>query len=229
MKVVSIIPAFNEEKTIKQIIQNTKKYCNEILVVCAKKSTDNTQKIVEELEVKYIIDNGKGKGDAIKCAINYLTKTEKGDNIICVFIDADGSHNPKDIPKLVKPIINGKADMVVGSRMLGGSEELYGSVKEFIRLFCSCIITLIINYRFNVRFTDYQNGFRAIKLNILRELNLESDITTIEQEMCIKCLKKGFKIIEVPTHEYKRIYGVSSFSLWKVGHKYFFNLIKNII
>lgn len=228
MKVVCVIPAFDEEKTIKQIILNTKKYCDEILVVCGKKSTDNTEKIVKKMGVEYIVDNGKGKGDAIRCAIDYLSKKEKKDTI-CVFIDADGSHDPKDIPKLIKPITDNKADLVIGSRMLGGSEELYGSIKEFIRLFCSCIITLIINYRFGIRFTDYQNGFRAIKLNIVKKLNLTSDITTVEQEMCIKCLKKGFKIVEVPTHEYKRRYGESSFSLWKVGHKYFFNLIKNII
>ena len=228
MKIVAIIPAYNEEKTIEEITKKTKKYCNNILVVCAKKCVDNTTKIVKSLGVDFIIDNGKGKGDAIRCAVNYLAKKENEKNTICVFIDADGSHNPKDISKLIKPIIKDNVDLVIGSRMLGGSEELYGSIKEFVRLFFNCIVTLIINYRFNVRLTDYQNGFRVVKLSVLKKLDLKSDITTIEQEMCIKALKKGFKIVEVPTHEYKRKYGKSSFSLWKVGHKYFFNLVRTL-
>jgi len=224
-KIICVIPVYNEEKTIKDIIKNTKKYCDEILVVCAKKSNDNTLSIVEALNIKHIKDNGKGKGDAIRCAINHI----KGQNIIIVFIDADGSHDPKDIPKLLNPILKNKADLVIGSRMKGGSDELYGSLSEFVRLICSCIITLIINYRFGVRFTDYQNGFRAIKLNVAKKLKLNSDITTIEQEMAIKCLKKHYKVVEVPIHEYKRKYGKSTFSVWKVGYKYFFNLIKNIL
>jgi dolichol-phosphate hexosyltransferase len=82
---------------------------------------------------------------------------------VAVFIDADGSHEPANIPKLVAPIAAGQADLVIGSRILGGSKELVGSMAEVMRLMGSLIITLSINYRYAVRLTDYQNGFRAIR------------------------------------------------------------------
>ncbi len=152
-----IIPTYNEEKTIKQIIIGVKKYCDEILVIGAKRSTDRTLEIAKSLGARTLIDNGKGKGAAMRLSIGEA----KGD--ILVFIDADGSHIAADIPVLVDPIKKETADMVIASRMLGGSEELHGTISQFFRMVFSAIITLIINYRFGVRITDSQNGFRAIK------------------------------------------------------------------
>ena len=88
---------------------------------------------------------------------------------IVVFIDADGSHDPKDIPALVAPIKAGQADMVIGSRGKGGSDELHGTLEQFIRYVGSQLIMLAINYRWNVRLTDSQNGFRAIRRDVGRQ------------------------------------------------------------
>ena len=145
---------------------------------------------------------------------------------IIVFIDADGSHDPEDIPKLIQPILNGEADHVSGSRLTGGSSELHGGFDECFRLMGSSFITACINWKFKVRLSESQNGFRAIKTSVIKQLDLKEDITTIEQEMIIKTLKKGFKIAEIPSHEHKRVAGYSKISLRKVWFRYVFSLFK---
>jgi len=90
----------------------------------------------------------------------------------------------------------------------------------------SDIITLGINYRFNVRLTDSQNGFRAIRSDVARKLPLKENITTIEQEMIIKTLKLGYRMGEVPTHEYARRGGESKISARKVAWRYVYSWLK---
>ena len=154
MKTSIVIPARNEEISIKEVIEKCKPYGDEILVVDGH-SEDKTRNVALELGIRVVSDNGKGKGDGLRAGL----KEAQGD--IVVFIDADGSHDPKDIPKLIQPIIEHKADLVVASRTRGGSDE-HGDLPQFIRLIGSSIITLAINYRFGVRLTDSQNGFRAV-------------------------------------------------------------------
>ena len=221
MKVTVVIPTRNEEPTIAEIIEGCRPYADELLVIDGH-STDKTREIAKEHGARVEFDHGKGKGEALRTAL----KIAKGD--IVVFIDADGSHDPNDIPKLVQPIHEGKADMVVGSRGKGGSDELHGDFAKFVRMIGSDLICLAINYRFNVRLTDSQNGFRAIRRDVGNALGLKEDITTIEQEMAIKCLKKGYKIAEVPTHEYERKFGESIINVWRVWPRYIWSVVKNI-
>jgi len=110
--------------------------------------------------------------------------------------------------------------------MFGGSDEAHGDIYKFLRTVASDIITLGINYRFNVRLTDSQNGFRAIRTKVARQLNLKEDITTIEQEMIIKTLRAGYRMAEVPSHEYARKYGQSVIKLRKVAFRYFYSWLK---
>ncbi len=105
-------------------------------------------------------DNDHGKGEALRLAL------AEAEGEIVVFIDADGSHDPQDIPKLVAPIRAGVSDLVIGSRGKGGSDELHGTLEQFIRYSGSQVIMLAINYRWNVRLTDSQNGFRAIRRDV---------------------------------------------------------------
>lgn len=219
MKISVVIPAKNEEENIAEIINGCKKYADEVLVIDGY-STDSTKEIAKKCGVRVYMDNKKGKGDAIRVAI------EKVAGDIIVFVDADGSHLPDDIPKLVTPIMEGKYEHVTGSRMKGGSDELHGNIEKFIRMIGSDIITLGINYRFKVDLTDSQNGFRAIKTNIARKLNLKENITTIEQEMIIKTLKMGFRLGEVPAHEYARKSGISKIVLRKVAWRYVYSWLK---
>jgi len=221
-KISIVIPTLNEGETIKSVVERCLPFADELIVIDGH-STDNTRDIAQELGVKVILDGMKGKGEALRHAVKCVT----GD--IIVFIDADGSHIPEDIPKLLKPIIEGEADHVSGSRLIGGSSELHGGFDECFRLMGSSFITACINWRFKVQLSESQNGFRAIRTNIIKKLYLRENITTIEQEMIIKTLKKGFRMAEVPTHEHKRIAGYSKIKLRNVSFRYVYSLIKYLI
>lgn len=214
-----IIPTLNEEETIATVIEQCKKYGDEIIVVDGH-STDKTRDIAGRLNVKVIVDNGTGKGAALRQALSIAT----GD--IIVFFDADGSHDPLDIPKLIRPIVEDRADHVTGSRILGGSSELFGGFNEFLRLAGSSFITECINWRYGVKLSDSQNGFRAIKRGVAIKLGLQENITTIEQEMVMRTLKKGYRMSEVPSHEHRRVVGDSKIKLSKVWFRYGYSLVK---
>jgi dolichol-phosphate mannosyltransferase len=216
-----VIPAKNEEGLIGEIIDAVASY-GRVLVVDGH-STDRTKAIAEARGARVIFDRGRGKGDAIRLAL------EQSDADILVFIDADGSHEPRDIPALVAPIAAGQADMVIGSRGKGGSDELHGTIEQFIRYVGSQLIMLAINYRWNVRLTDSQNGFRAIRRQTGLALDLRSNLTTIEQEMLMKALKKGFRVSEIPSHEYERRWGTSKVVVWRLWWAYIWSFVRNIV
>ncbi|HUF24913.1 MAG TPA: glycosyltransferase family 2 protein [Vicinamibacterales bacterium] len=220
-RVTVVIPARDEEGLIAEIIDAVRPHADEVLVVDGH-SRDRTREIAAEHQARVILDGGKGKGEAMRRAIDAAS----GD--IVVFIDADGSHDPRDIPALVAPIAAGEADMVVGSRGRGGSDELHGTFEQFIRYIGSQLIMLAINYRWNVRLTDSQNGFRAIRRDVAARLGLTSNLTTIEQEMLMKALKQGFRVTEIASHEYERKWGKSKVVVWKLWFAYVSNFLRNI-
>lgn len=217
-----IVPTRNEAQNLAAVLRGIRPYANEIIVVDGH-SFDGSREIAQSLGAKVVLDNKLGKGEALRVG----ARASKGD--ILLFIDADQSHDPSNIPNLLKPILDGVADHVHGSRMLGGSDELFSNFSECVRLFGSIFITLVINYRYGMRLTDTQNGFRCLKRNVFEDLKLTENITTIEQEMVIETLKRGYVLIEIPTHEYRRRFGRSSINVWKVGFRYVYSLIKNII
>jgi len=219
MKVSVVIPTLNEEHTLRDIIEGCRPYADEMLVVDGH-STDRTREVAESAGVRVVLDNKKGKGEALRHSINFVT----GD--IIVFIDADGSHDPNDIPNILVPILKDEADHVSASRLIGGSSELHGGFDECIRLMGSSFITACINWRFKVKLSESQNGFRAIRKDVIKQLGLSEDITTIEQEMIMKSLKKGFRMGEVPSHEHKRKMGYSKISVRKVWFRYVYALVK---
>lgn len=205
MKASVIIPTKNEEEGIERIIKAVRAFADEVLVVDGH-STDKTRRKAKKCGAKVILDGGRGKGDGIRSGI----KKARGD--IIVFIDADGSHEAKDIPKLIKPIERGEADLVIASRAKGGSDEIMMNFDGLIRQVGSELVAILVNWRWQANLTDIQNGFRAIKRETAITLNLESDGFEIEEEMVLKCLKKGKKILEIPSHEYQRQWGVSKLS-----------------
>jgi len=218
-RITVVIPALNEALTIADIINRSRPYSTDILVVDGH-SKDATVEIARSLGTRIVYDHRKGKGEAIRTVIGHLVRE------VTVFIDADGSHDPDDIPALVRPILEGSADHVSGSRLIGGSSELHGGFDECFRLMGSSFITACINHRFNVKLSESQNGFRAIRTEVLRSLDLEENITTIEQEMIIKTLKKGYRMAEVPTHEHTRKAGYSKIDVKKVAFRYVYSMIK---
>lgn len=219
-KISIIIPTKNESRSIQEVIAGVKPFVQEVLVVDGH-STDQTREIAEQMGARVLLDNRKGKGDGIRLGIREAT----GNILVC--IDADGSHDPKDIPKLVQPILDDRADLVIGSRMTGGSDELHGDLSRFIRMTGSHVLLLMINYRWNIRLTDCQNGFRAIRTDVARNLGLTENVHTIEEEMVIKCAQQKYRITEVPSHEYSRQYGSSTLNLLGTWHQFVWCILKH--
>lgn len=216
MKVTVVIPAKDEAETIGLVLDSVQGYADELIVVDGH-SEDRTVEIARDRGARVIFDGGMGKGDAVRTAL----RAASGE--ILVFIDADGSHVADDIPALLDPLLRGEADLVVGSRPRGGSDEMTGDVDRFVRWLGQQIIMLGINYRFNVRLTDSQNGFRAIRRNVAAAIDLRENITTIEQEMVMKVLKKGYRVAEIPSHEFERGAGRSKISLRRTWLRYVYN------
>jgi len=217
--VCAVIAAKQEGPTIADVVNRTRRFAGEVIAVIGR-STDRTAELAAESGANVLLDGGRGKGEAIRLAIPHLRTA------VTVFLDADGSHDPEDIPLLVEPICAGRADHVSASRLRGGSSELHGGFDEFLRLAGSSFITACINRRFDCRLSDSQNGFRAIRTSVLRELALQENTTTIEQEMVIKTLRRGFRMEEVPSHEHRRAYGASHISVWRSAPRYAYSLVR---
>ena len=215
MKTTLVMPAKNEESTISAALTAAAPFVDEIIVVDGS-STDGTIAAAERCGAKVVRQNGRGKGDALRLGI----KLAGGD--VIVFMDADGSHEPSDIPKLTAPIASGEADMVVASRAKGGSDEVFMTVDGMIRHTGGYIAAMIINYRWGSSLTEVENGFRAVRTSAARAMNLSTNGFEIEQEIVIKALKNKFKVTEVGSHEYARRGGQSKLptrSAWRfVAH-----------
>lgn len=214
-----VIAAKQEAPSIAGVIDRTRRYASEIFVVVGQ-STDGTADVAAGSGASVLRDGGRGKGEAIRRAIPHI-RTE-----VAVFLDADGSHDPEDIPLLVEPILTGEADHVAASRLRGGSSELHGGFDEFLRLAGSSFITACINWRFKCQLSDSQNGFRAVRTSVLRQLDLRENTTTIEQEMTIKTLRQGWRMAEVPSHEHRRSHGASHIRVWRDAPRYAISLVR---
>jgi len=220
-KTTVIIPAKNEAGTIESVIESVKKYADEVIVIDGH-SDDNTSSIARKCGARVIPDNKKGKGAALRIAANEATNNN------LVFIDGDNSHSAEDIPKIIAPIINDEADLVITSRYRGGSDDIFNNLDFFLRITGSHIITFLINLRWNTLFTDSQNGFRATKKSVFADLGLSENKTTVEQEMLMKALKKKYRVKEIASHENIRQTGQSKIKLRRVWHLYALCLLKNI-
>ena len=218
-----LIPVYNHAEGIGPVVERAGASGLPVWVV-DDGSTDGTAAILKEAAGIRVIRHreNRGKGAALLTGFAVLAGTADW----AVTLDADGQHDPADIPALVAPILAGRADHVSGSRLIGGSSELHGGFDECFRLMGSSLITACVNHRFGVQLSESQNGFRAIRTEVLRDLGLVEDITTIEQEMIIKTLKKGYRMGEVPSHEHKRKGGVSKISLRKVAVRYVWTMVK---
>src|SRR3990172_364271 len=125
-KVSIVIACKNEGEGIARILKSVKKYSDDIIVIDAH-SNDGTKEATKELGGRFFLDNKKGRGDALKIGIKKAKKD------IIVFFDADGSHNERDIPNFVSPILKKEADLVIGSRRTGGSSDLTINLTGIIR------------------------------------------------------------------------------------------------
>ena len=216
-----LIPALNEEKNIKKVIQSSKKiknYDTKIIVVIDKKTTDRTAKVAKKLGAKIILGKGSGKGSNIKTSLSYL-KSE-----FVVQIDADYQFMPYEIPKLVSPLTQGY-DIALGTRYQKGSKRQEDSVSYF-RLLGSIALSFITSIFSMQRITDVMAGFKAFKTQVLKDLNPKTSHFGYEAELVVRGAKKGYKIINVPITYKKRPSGKSSVSSIKDGFLVLLTIIK---
>ena len=191
MKVTIGIPAFNEEKNIAKIIVKLKKIYDEI-IVCNDGSTDLTGEIAENLCV--IVINHKqnlGYGAGINSIIK---KSKEIDTDILVTFDADGQHKVEDVKKVIEPIKNGDADLVIGSRFLSKTKE---KIPEYRNIGIN-IITKVTNAGLKKKITDSQSGFRAYSKDLISKLDISDMGMGISTEILIKTNSLGFRIAEIP-------------------------------
>ena len=221
--ITAVILCMNEENTLPLLISRMKKAGYRMLVPIARRSTDSTGQICKRMGVEHFIDSDKGYGNALTESLQRVTTP------FVVFLDGDGSHDVGDIAALAKRLDETGADLVVGSRLTGGSEELYdGTLNGFFRSFFTLCINQVINTRFGTRITDTPNGFRIGRSKQLKSLNLRSDRFEVEFEMIMKALKKGMKIDEYPSKEYRRRFGSSGLSLVRDGWRCFWAMVFNL-
>lgn len=199
-EVLIIIPAYNEEETIGEAITAVSKYTDKVIIV-NDGSTDRTEEIAREKGVR-IVHHGVncGLGKAMQDGIDAALKL--GCDIIVTF-DADMQYDADEVPQLLKPIMEDKADLVLGSRFSGKIEQMPSIKRVGNRLF-----TRVTEWLAGVPITDAQTGFRAMRREVAESLILTSSYT-YTQEMIIRSVKDGFRIAEVPITFRKRQSGKS--------------------
>ena len=208
-----VIPAYNEEKTIGEVLEKTLQVMESMktpyeIIVVDDGSTDRTRTEASKYKVT-LLTNGKnrGKGYALRKGFKHV----RGQ--IIVTLDSDGSHDPKDIPRLIEPLYNG-IDIATGSRFINNKEVTTKLNKLGNRIINAIIMTLTGKY-----ITDSQTGFRAIKRKVLQKLNLKAQGYEIETEITVKGLKNGFKYIEIPINCKKRTHSCSKLRILQDGIK----------
>jgi len=213
MRASVIIPAKDENRNLKILLKKMKRLYNnkyEIIVVDDVKSLNRKITYLDKnSSVKVIRNiNWKGKGYALKLGF------QEAANDIAVVMDSDLSHMPEHLERLLEPLKNKKVGVVIGSRALGGSDEY-----NPIRTIGNAFLTGLFNLFFNTNLFDSINGYKAIRKSILADL--KNNDMEIEFEILAKCLKTGYRIVEVPSHEMARAYGKAKLKTVEHGFKFF--------
>jgi glycosyltransferase involved in cell wall biosynthesis len=218
-----IIPCYNEVKTIEIIVNKIlklNKYEFEIIIV-DDYSIDGTREILKDKlsnKVSLIIYNEKnyGKGYCIKKGI------EQSNGNIILIQDADLEYDPQDYPKLINPIINNYADVVYGSRFVGGDEK---RVLFFWHTVANKILTLISNIFSNLNLTDMECGYKVFRSDVLKKITLNQNRFGFEPEITAKISKMNIRIFEVGVSYFGRTYSEGK----KITYKDAFNALSCII
>jgi glycosyltransferase involved in cell wall biosynthesis len=200
-----IIPVFNEELTVGNVIDRVKVAMKRIglpyeIIVVDDHSNDKSREVVREHNSKlYSLKQHMGKGYGLRAGF----AKAKGDIIIT--IDSDGSHRPEELSRVIAPVLADAADLVIGSRYLNQKNVATRKLNAFgVRIF-----NLLIQLLTGTAITDSQSGYRAMKRQVLNSQKLKSGGYEIESEMLVKAAKEGFRLAEVPISFEQRTYGHS--------------------
>ena len=230
MKVLIIIPCYNEEKNILKVLKEIKNYNKKNktkydIVVINDGSTDNTEKILIENEINHIsLIHNLGIGGAVQTGYKYAS-TNCYD--IAVQFDGDGQHNVAYIKSIIKPIISGEADMVIGSRFINNGVSNFKSSKS--RRVGIRIISFFIKLMSGKKIYDTTSGFRAVNQRLIKLFADDYPMEYPEPVSTTKILKNKYKVKEVAVSMNERMAGVSSLErLWKQVY-YMFNVVLSIV
>jgi glycosyltransferase involved in cell wall biosynthesis len=216
-----VIPAFDEEDTILRVIDRVRElpFSVQIIVVddC---SRDRTAALVQDLEgVEFLRhDRNQGKGAALRTGFSLARGR------VVVVQDADLEYDPAEIPALIQPILAGHADVVYGSRLIGGRPQ---RVHLFWHKVGNKALSLVTNVLYNTTLSDMETGYKAFTLEVLRAIEplRESDFR-IEPELTAKICRGGFRVYEVPIAYYGRSYAEGKKITWRDGFPALFALVK---
>lgn len=189
VNVVAIIPAYNEEKALADVIGKTLEHVDEVIVV-DDGSSDKTSEVAIEAGARVIKHSvNLGKGEALKSGFKAID-----DDSIIITIDGDGQHNPSEIPDLVRPIIEDGADLVNGSRYMNGPEENTPAYRRVGQK----VLDIATNISAGTKVTDSQSGFRAFSPKSKNVFRFKDTGFGIESEMLVDAAEEGLKIVEIP-------------------------------
>jgi len=200
-KLSIVIPCFNEVVTIDKIIEkvlqalNKFNFYNYEIIIIDDFSSDGTRKKLETIQQQgnikiFLHDYNMGKGAAVQTGI----KNVSGD--IVIIQDADLEYDPLDYNKLLLPFFETKADVVYGSRFLGGGK--YVRIHFFWHYLANKILTFICNACINLNLSDMETGYKAFRSEVIKSIRLKEKSFTVEPEITIKLAKKKFNFFEVP-------------------------------
>ena len=211
-KLSIVIPVYNEKDTIDEIVRRVQnvEFEKEIIIVddCSNDGTrDKIDKISGNNIKKLFHEENKGKGAALKTGFQHVT----GD--IVIIQDADLEYNPKEYSNLIEPILDGRADVVYGSRFLGGPHR----VLFFWHYVGNKILTTLSNMLTNLNLTDMETCYKVFKANVIKNINIRSNRFGFEPEITAKLAKKKCKIYELPVSYSGRDYMEGKKIGWKDG------------
>jgi glycosyltransferase involved in cell wall biosynthesis len=219
MKVSFIIPAFNEEASIGDVLDRVAALdLDKQVIVVDDGSTDDTRRIAESHEgVVVLHQENRGKGAAIRAAIPHL------DGEISVIQDADLEYDPAEVPGLIAPIVNGVADVVYGSRLSGGKPQ---RAYLFWHLVGNRFLSLVTGVLYNTTLSDMETGYKAFRTEVLTSLDLRENDFAIEPEITGHVCKRRLRIYELPISYYGRTYAEGKKITWRDGFKALWVLIR---
>ena len=221
-----IIPVFNEEATVGDIITRTKNTLekmgvkHEVLVI-DDGSDDMSADIALERKATVLRDFHQGKGIALRSGFRHA----KGEMVVTV--DADGSHKPEEIPLVLRFLIENRADFVVGSRF-ANSEANKTKIPKINRT-GNRLFNNLTGYLTGVKISDSQSGFRAIRTRLIKRMKLRSQGYEVESEMLIKALKMGARVAETPISFDQRTVGNSKLDPLRDGARILYAIITSYL
>jgi glycosyltransferase involved in cell wall biosynthesis len=216
MRVSFLIPAFNESATIGEVLQRLGSLdLEKQVIVIDDGSVDGTAEIAESWGGRnegliVIRQPNRGKGAAVRAGIPHV------DGDIVVVQDADLEYDPVDVPSLIDPIVRGVADVVYGSRFLGGKPQ---RAHLFWHLVGNRLLTLMANLLFNTTLSDIETGYKAFRADVFRSLDLREDDFAIEPEITAQICKRKLRVYELPIAYYGRTYAEGKKVTWRDGVK----------